>query len=398
MKYTYTLVLALFLTVAAHAQSMHGNQQCIALVQEGINLIRLNKFNEALAKFQEAEKADPIASSPQSGRALAFYSASFVTADENVQQYRKNAEELAKAALDRNPSDVVGQEVLRLLVNGPDKERHVPTREARAALEAGEDLYQKNQYEDALNQYSKAFQLDPAYSEPLVYAGDCRFAQGKFAEAETYFRKAIVVDSLNERAWRFLADALLKQGKTQQFRDALIGAISARPSYKAAWDNLADWGKSTGNPFKVFHVKPMSKGALDSKTKQANVVIDQGFLAGEDKNAPSPEFGIWATYGLAQVSRDLPQQAGEKKKSIFEAELDVWDKALKVGRELEINTKRKIKNPGLIQMETFATSGDLKAAIFLLMYREDFRPDFEDWKRANSGAISAFIEKYSLRP
>jgi hypothetical protein len=103
-------------------------------------------------------------------------------------------------------------------------------------------------------------------------------------------------------------------------------------------------------------------------------------------------------YGMAQITKDLPPKNGEKKKSIFEAELEVWDKALKVGQELETNTKRKLRDPALIQMKSFALSGDLRAAVFLLMYKESFRPDFETWKQASPGAINAFIEKYSLRP
>lgn len=398
MKRISYLVPALLMSVSVQAQSLLGNQRCQSLVQEGINLVRQDKYNEALAKFQEAEKADPYASSPLSGRALAFYSASHVAFEKDVQKYRQDAEGLANAALDRDSTDVVAQEVLRLLADGPDKERHAPTKEARAALEAGEDLFHKNQYDSALEKYNQAFQLDPAYAEALVYAGDCKFAQGKFAEAETYFRKAVTVDPLHERGWRFLADALLKQNKTQPFREALLGAISARPSYKAAWDNLSDWGNTTGNPLKVFRVKPMAKAVVDVQTKKATVVIDQGFLAGEDKNAPSPDFGVWVMYGMAQITKDLPPTNGEKKKSIFEAELDIWDKALKVGQEMEANTKRKLRNPALIQMKSFAISGDLKAAIFLLMFREAFRPDFESWKQGNPGAVNAFIEKYSLRP
>ena len=392
------LVPVLLMPLTVQAQSMFGNEKCQALVQEGISLVRQNKYNEALAKFQEAEKADPHASSPLSGRALAFYSASHVAFEKDVQKYRQDAEGLANAALERDSTDVVAQEVLGLLADGPDKERHTPTKEARAALKAGEDLFHKNQYDVALEQYNKAFQLDPAYAEALVYAGDCKFAQGKFAEAETYFRKAITVDPLHERGWRFLADALLKQNRTQPFLDALIGAISARPSYKAAWDNLSDWGKASGSPLKVFRIKPMAKAVVDEKTKKSNVVIDQGFLAGEDKNAPSPDFGVWVMYGLVQASKDLPPKNGEKKRSAFETELEIWDKALKVGQELATNTKRKLRNPALIQMNSFVLSGDLKAAIFLLMYKEAFRPDFEAWKQANSGAIKAFIEKYSLRP
>jgi len=392
------LVPVLLMPLTVQAQSLFGNEKCQALVREGLNLLRQNKFNEALAKFQEAEKADPYASSPLSGRALALYSASQVTFPENVQKYRQDAEGQARAALGRDSTDMVALEVLRLLMDGPDKERHTPNEQARAALDAGENLYHTKQYDAALDQYNKAFQLDPAYAEALVYAGDCKFAQGKYAEAETYFRRAIAVDPLHERAWRFLADALLKQNKIEQSRDALVGAISARPSYKAAWDNLSDWGKASGSPLKVFRIKPMAKAVVDEKSKKSTVVIDQGFLAGEDKNAPSPDFGVWVMYGLVQVSRDLPPKDGERKKTAFEAELEIWDKALKVGQELETNTKRKLRDPALIQMKSFVLSGDLKAAIFLLMYKETFRPDFETWKQANSGAIKTFIEKYSLRP
>lgn len=398
ISYLAPALLMSVTSVPVQAQSLLGNQRCQSLVQEGINLVRQDKYNEALAKFQEAEKADPHASSPLSGRALAFYLASHVAFEKDVQKYRQDAEGLANAALDRDSTDVVAQEVLRLLADGPDKERHTPTKEARAALEAGEDLFHKNQYDSALEKYNKAFQLDPAYAEALVYAGDCKFAQGKFAEAETYFRKAIAVDPLHERGWRFLADALLKQNKPQSFREALIGAISARPTYKAAWDNLSDWSGNAGNPLKVFRIRPMAKAAVDEKTKKATVVLDQGFLSGEDKNAPSPDLGVWVAYGLASIIKDLPPQSGEKKKTIFEAEFEIWDKALKAGQELEANTKRKLKNPALIQMKSFALAGDMKAAIFLLMYKESFRPDFERWKQENPGAISAFIEKYSLRP
>ncbi len=392
------LVPTLIMPLTIHAQSMLGNEKCQALVQEGMNLLRQNKFNEALAKFQKAEQVDPYASAPLSGRALALYSASQVTFPENVQKYRQDAEGQARAALERNSTDLVAQEVLRLLTDGPDKERHIPNEQARAALDAGENLYHKKQFDAALDEYNKAFQLDPAYAEALVYAGDCKIAQGKHAEAEGYFRRAIAVDPLYERGWRFLADALLKQNKIEPFREALVGAISARPTYKAAWDNLSDWGKASGSPLKTFRIKPMAKAVVDEKTKKSTVIIDQGFLAGEDKNAPSPDLGVWVMYGLVQASKDLPPKKGEKIKSAFETELETWDKALKVGQELETNTKRKLRDPALIQMNAFATSGDLKAAIFLFMYKEAFRPDFEAWKKENSGAIKAFIEKYSLRP
>jgi len=52
----------------------------------------------------------------------------------------------------------------------------------------------------------------------------------------------------------------------------------------------------------------------------------------------------------------------------------------------------------LRQFLTFQKDGQLDAALFLLRYREAFRPDYESWLKAHPGAAEAFLNKYNLRP
>ncbi|HNX95425.1 MAG TPA: tetratricopeptide repeat protein [Holophaga sp.] len=399
MNYQAILLPALVASAPSQVQTLLGNEKCVSIVQEGINLIGQNKFNEALQKFLEAEKLDPKASGPLSGRALTFLSASHVTQKENVQNYRKEAENLAKAALARQPKDVVAQEVLRILEDGPDSERYTPDPLAKKSFEEGDRLFGKKQFVDALKNYEDAIRIDPKYADAIVYAGDCYFSLEKFPEAETYFRKATVLDPLHENAWRYLADSLLKQGKVEQAKEALLGAISARPSSKAAWDRLSEaWGRPGGRERKIFKITPMVRAVVDGKTKQTNIVVDQGLLSREKKDDPSPDFAAWLAYGLAQATKTIPPKPGEAKKTPFEAEVEIWTTTLKVANEIEISTKKKLRDDVLIQMRTFNMSGDLKPAVFLLMFKESYRSDFEAWKNTNPTGVKSFIEKYSLRP
>jgi hypothetical protein len=52
----------------------------------------------------------------------------------------------------------------------------------------------------------------------------------------------------------------------------------------------------------------------------------------------------------------------------------------------------------LLQFLTFQKDGQLDAAIFLLRYREAFRSDYDSWRKANPGAVGAFLNRYNIRP
>jgi hypothetical protein len=62
------------------------------------------------------------------------------------------------------------------------------------------------------------------------------------------------------------------------------------------------------------------------------------------------------------------------------------------------DAKQPIRDRILAQFLRFKKDGRLDAALFLLQYREAFRPDFEAWKKRNPQAIRAFIVDYGIRP
>ncbi len=99
---------------------------------------------------------------------------------------------------------------------------------------------------------------------------------------------------------------------------------------------------------------------------------------------------IWLGYALSQASATTTMA----KASPFERELFAWENTMKIISDM--NKPDQIKDEGLRAMQRFHKAGQLKAAVLLLMYREDYRPDFEAWKLANPGAIKGFVDAFQM--
>jgi len=52
----------------------------------------------------------------------------------------------------------------------------------------------------------------------------------------------------------------------------------------------------------------------------------------------------------------------------------------------------------LVQFQNFAKEGQLEAAIFIFFFQEEFRTDFEIWKKTHPTGIQQFIDKFRVRP
>ena len=78
---------------------------------------------------------------------------------------------------------------------------------------------------------------------------------------------------------------------------------------------------------------------------------------------------VWLAYATAVA---IDRKDG-KPEAAFQRELQAWGLAFDVAAELE-------------------------EAIFLLLYKEAYRPDFEAWKTAHPQAIPDFAEKWRLMP
>lgn len=75
-----------------------------------------------------------------------------------------------------------------------------------------------------------------------------------------------------------------------------------------------------------------------------------------------------------------------------------WDLALTTYAKGCQEAKVEPRDPVLKAFLTFQKEGQLDAALFLLRYREAFRPDYEAWQKAHPGAIESFLTRYNMRP
>ncbi|GGC64037.1 tetratricopeptide repeat protein [Undibacterium terreum] len=387
----FAAMLATALLLPAQA-SVLGNEASTVLVKEGDVLLSKNQYEAAYNKYEAATKLDPGASIPISSMALTISLAASSYEGNHAAKMRQQSEDLVRKALLMEPTDPVAQEVLRLLQDKPAP-LHAPTKQAWQTVQEGEVLFHGGKYAEALAKYEQAAALDPLFSVPWVYAGDCFFAQKNWHEAELRFRKATEVEPLNGQAWRFLSDALMQQGKKLDAESALLSGIAAQPSQMPNWEKLAQiWGLS-GVQMQRLQMVRKSQVQFDKANNKYNIYVDS-----PAKSDDSPDTPVWLAYALSLSKAQTENMTGKSKASPFSMEVAAWRIAMIVADEINASTGKKLTDAALQKMQTLAQANQLEPAILLLMYSESYRPEFESWKKANPNGIRAFVNTYGLRP
>lgn len=388
------LALALACPLAAHAD-WKGNEASQALTQEANELYSRGKVNEAVAKYQAAMAADPATSYPGSLLANLLYEASRNAKGEDRARLSSQAEGYSRDALKLEPANPLAQEVLRKVLDDVVVPlNHTPARDAELAFAEGENYFHRNDFDGALKQYELALQRDPQYALAWVVAGDVYYAKKKWPEAEARFRKASELEPMLSQAWRFLSDALLMQGKTVDAEAALFSGIAAQPSQRPNWDKLALLKGRSGMPLKPLHVEQRASAIVDRETKQIHVTI----RAANEAEKNDPDNPIWAHLASANAMAKLPGNSGKPALSAYQADLKSWHDTMVLAAEFKTKYGSGPRDPALRTMLELDEANQLEPALFLLMYRESYRAEFEAWKLANPNGIRAFVTSTGLRP
>lgn len=378
--------------LAQNTSPILGNERCQALAGEGQALKADNKFNEALAKYREAAAADPTASMPLSLMASLFHEASGMTDAKNVEPYRNQARALAQDALSKHPDDPLALEVLRDLSGETRNRALTSSEEAAKAYREAETYFGKKQYREALERYLTAFAKDPKFSKAILYAGDCHFDLKEFKEAEACYGKATALDPDDAQAWRFLADAQYALKRPSELvKKSILNAISAQPNYLPAWARYEEIRNSEGTPLKVFNPEPKAQLSRDAKTGKYNLQLQ------ESKDNGSLDSTLWVAFGMGLAAAQPDVSKETPVLSPFQIQLKAWEGTMTTARELA-SEKKPIKDPTLLQFKAFGEAKHLETGIFLFLYKEAYRPDFEAWKKKNPKGVETFLEVFSLRP
>ena len=384
------LAAVLFAPLQPALAAVKGNPTSEALRLEGDALLANGKLQEAIEKYTKANNADPKASAPLSSIATVFMTAARAADGAKAAELRKHATSAANAALKVDENDPMGQEVLRRLDEDVPYRLYQPSLDAARLVEEGEQLFAAQDYAKALAKYEQAIARDPGFSQAWVFAGDCYYVQSQWTEAEARFRKATEIEPMNSQAWRFLSDSLVHQRKWKEAEQALLAGIAAHPGQLPNWGKLADL-QHPSLPLKRIGLQKKATATVDPATGKPTLNFSESLSAPEKK----AEMEFWLAYGLAQAAAQLESKKGKPAVSPFKAELDAWNTALGV---LAKDPEAKVSDPALVSMQKIYRENHLESAVLLLMFREAYRPEFEEWKKRNPDGVRIFVTRYGLRP
>lgn len=173
--------------------------------------------------------------------------------------------------------------------------------DVNAALKAGEAAFAKQDYDEAIKNYSHALELDPGSYEAALFVGDSYFEAKKFPQAGEWYDRAAQIDPNRESAFRYHADMLTKQGDFTAARTLGIEAIVAEPYNAIPWRALVAWANASHVQLQRVHIETGSSATPNGENKTTITM---------DPNQPKELGAVWLAYGGTRV---LWQQERFKK-------------------------------------------------------------------------------------
>lgn len=174
-------------------------------------------------------------------------------------------------------------------------------RDAKAALEFGDRLFELGQAESAIEVFEKCASLGGAGEPLLRRLGVAHGVSGKLPKAETYLRQAVAASEVGgePETWNELGMALSGQNRRPEAIEAFRNATRRNPKFAFAWFNMALAYQELGKPAeglaavqKGLRAAPTDAQALHLRRALAIAVHGTNLSPAElDRLAPVPPTG-----------------------------------------------------------------------------------------------------------
>lgn len=291
---------------------------------------------------------------------------------------RKEARDALQRARDLGSQDEMVIEFLKGLA--PDGGEDTPVSrnpQAQQALDAAEEAFSAQRYEEAVSSYQKAASLDPEMYEAPLYEGDAWFRLGDLPKACLAYQKATLLRPNVETAYRYWGDALLKGGDADEALRQYVLAVVADPSSQYVWKRgLERWAEATGGSVTLPSVTPLSGVGEDGKS----ILVD----------GSSPEHSApWLVYAMKKVlwrnEEFAKRYPGETYRPTLAEEAEALTAVAEVAEELSAQGELKLdedlwllvalKKDGLMEPFVFYSTGQESIISEYAAYRESHRAD-----------------------
>src|SRR5687767_13100818 len=254
---------------------------------QAIDLIKAQKFTEALPLLEELAKATPNDDEIQYYLGFALIGQAVNTTDKAAaKQLRARARQAFVRAKELgNKTQLVQAMIDGISPDGSEDSgpKYSQNAEAEKLMGEGEAAFARGDMEKALEIYQKALVADPKLYHAALYSGDVYTQRSKYPEAETWYQKAIAIDPYIETAYRYSATPLMTQGKHGQARDRYVEAFIVNPYSRLAMGGLIQWAEATRTSLSHPTVDiPETKVGADGKEKttiNVNPLAEDGSMA-----------------------------------------------------------------------------------------------------------------------
>jgi tetratricopeptide (TPR) repeat protein len=385
------LVLALLLNlyvavplVAAQANTDTSEQ---AKRQKAVALFNQGKRLEALPFLEELTQKDP-----QDSELLVALAASLIdhaatlTDQEQVAKERFRARDLVQKAWELGNTSPLVENLRQLLgdlpANGAIKFSANPAVEQ--IMNAGEAAFARRDFDEALKEYGKALELEPANYSAVLFTANTYDRKNDFAKAAEWYERAMRLDPDVETAYRYYADMLAKQGAMAKARTMLIEAAVAEPYNKIVWREIRAWSTINHVEFNPVYVGiPRPKD--DKQSSDINSAWRTYFSVKED----------WRNGGRFQ--KQFPQEPGYRHSLLEESEaLTATAKVLEKLKQNKKTAELVTGNPGAGLLLKLHEAGDIEPYVLFSLGDDGIAKDYKAYRAKNRAKLEEYMDKFAM--
>ena len=358
----------------------------MALFSEGKRL-------EALPLLEDLAQKNPQDSDVVVALAASLVEHAATLADSNAAaKERFRARDLLQRAWGLGNSSPLAENLRQLLeelpTNGAIKFSDNPVVEQ--AMNAGEAAFARRDFDEALKDYAKALDLEPANYSAVLFTGNTYDKQNNFPKAADWYERAIQLDPNVETAYRYYADMAAKQGDMAQARTLLIQAAVAEPYNKMVWREIRAWATINHTAFNIVFVP---------------IPLPQ--KAAADPKQPAKLLPAWRTY--YSVKEDWKKGGRFQKQFPQEPEyrhsLPEESEALAATAQVLDRLKHDPKTSELVTRDPSASlllklrdAGFLDAYVLFSLGDDELARDYRAYRSKNRDKLENYMDKFVMPP
>jgi hypothetical protein len=389
----FVLLAWCFSTAWLPAAIAQAEEDLPQLGQRAAELVRLQRFIEALPLLEKLTVAEPANAQWQSGLGFALLAQATNTTDDQVRkQLRVRARGVFTKARDLGASRPLMDSVIQAIPpDGSDPRRFSDNPEAHGLMLEGEAFYGQGKLDDALNRYQRALEIDPSLYEAALFSGDVYSTRGDFDRAEEWYQRAISIDPSRETGYRYSATPLMKQGKTQAALERYVEAFIREPYNRITHAGLTQWAQATRTTIGHPAISIPVQIVFDQQgTARANVAVTPSSV--EDGSSS------WVLYSGVRLvwirGRFLEAFPAEK---VYRHSLAEEVSALRaVVKGVSDPTTFKTLNPSLAKLKKLEDDGLLEAYVLLARPDEGIAEDHAAFLTQSPDKLRRYVKEYLL--